>query len=399
MHVVYVLAQGKGGLPHYAAELANAVAKYEDVTVVKPSETSADDVFSDDVDVVDLFEPLEISIPDLYKLNFHPVRLARSFYSYRKLAAVKELDPDVVHDVMGLFAHLKFFAYRYDLSDECPFVVTYHELTEDRYPLSHPPMFVSHLIKDAIPDVDIDAGIVHTEKQASILRASGYRPETVEVIPHGAYDFFTDYDYDRAPEEDNTVLFFGNVIREKGIDVLIEAIPMVKAEIPDVKLVVAGDGSLSKRSRQIIDAHPDNFEIKNHFVPNDEVGTLFSRAQLVALPYRPRGGSKGHSGSLSTAFSFGKPVVASNAGDFPRLVDEAETGLVVPSDDPAELADAIVEVLGDDDRRRELAENSARMAERLSWDNIAERHVDLYERVVANFEGASGVRERPVQSG
>ena len=53
MRVVYPLAVGKGGLPHYAASLANAVAKTEDVVVLKPTETSADDAFSDDVEVVE----------------------------------------------------------------------------------------------------------------------------------------------------------------------------------------------------------------------------------------------------------------------------------------------------------------------------------------------------------
>lgn len=383
MNVAYVLSQGKGGLPHYAAELANAVAKYEDVTVLKPTETTADEVFSDDVQIEEIFRPISFSIPDIYKLNIDPVTDLKSIYSYKNLKRLEEFDPDIVHDVMGLFAHVKLFSYLHDISEKYPFVVTYHELTEDRYPISHPPMFVSHMIKDLFPNIRLDAGIVHTESQASILRSTDYRPETIEVIPHGAYDFFTDYEYEDVRTEDNHVLFFGNVIHEKGIDVLVEAISLVKEEIPDVTLTIAGDGSLSERSRTLINAAPSHFEVLDRFVPNDEVGELFSRAQLVALPYRRRSGSKGHSGVLSTAFSFGKPVISTNAGDFPRLVGESGAGLVVPPEDPEALADGIVEILSNEDRRQTMAENSSQMAERLSWDSIAQKHVALYERVLA----------------
>lgn len=390
MKVAFLLSIGKGGLPHYAAELANAVAKREEVVVLKPSETTADEVFSDDVEVVNAFDPIEISIPDIYKLNLRPVELVRSLASYRNIERVREFDPDVVHDVMGLFPHIKFFASRTRISEDYPFVVTYHELTSPRYPPSHPPMFLSHLVKDLLPNVPIDAGIVHTKRQATILENSSYRPDEIEVIPHGAYDFFTDYEFEATAEEENTVLFFGNVIKEKGIDVLIEALPKVREEIPDVTLIVAGDGRLSDRSRKILDRYPENVEVHNYFVPNETVGEFFSRAQLVAVPYRTRDGSKGHSGVLSTAFSFRKPIIGTTAGEMPELVGDEDCGLIVPPEDPTALADGIVQILSDDERRREMAANSGRMAEKLSWDTIAQRHLELYE-------GAIG-RRKPVDS-
>lgn len=385
MEIVYVISLSKGGLPHYVVELANAVAKSEDVTVLKPTETSADDAISEDVTVIETFDEIEISIPDIYKLNFNPLESARSLASYRNLSKIEELDPDVVHDPMGLFAHVKLFSYLSGVGSSYPFVVTYHELTQPRYPISHPPMFVSHLIKDSIPNVPLDAGAVHTEEQASILRSSSYRPTVIDVIPHGAYDFFTGYDYERRSEEDDCLLFFGNVIEEKGIDVLIRAVEMVAEEIPDVNLLIAGDGSLSKESRRIIDRNPENFEHHDYFIPNDEVGTLFSRAQAVMLPYRSRGG-RGHSGALSTAFSFEKPVVASDAGDFPRQVGESGCGLVVPSGDAEALAEGIVRTLTDDQLRAEMADNSRRMREKHSWDNVSEQYLDLYEKAIVAFE-------------
>jgi starch synthase len=167
--------------------------------------------------------------------------------------------------------------------------------------------------------------------------------------------------------------------------VLAEAVELVSRELPDVKLVVAGDGRLSKKTEQLIDAaEADRFEVHNYFLPNEVVGEFFSRATLVVLPYREEegDGTKGHSGALSTAHSFGKPVVTTRIGDFPAQVEETDSGLVVPPEDPAALAEAIIKLLTDNNRRIEMATNSRKQAERLSWENIAKRHIEVYEAAI-----------------
>lgn len=382
MKIAYVLSQNKGGLPHYAAQLANAVAQHADVTVFKPDETSADDVFEETVRTVDAFRSMDLSLPDFYRFNVPIRRNLRGLYSYRHLKLIDRLEPDVVHDPTDLFPQVKFFSKLYGVDRKYPFVVTYHEVDNRRFAASRPVETVENVVESVIPDLQLDQVIVHGNNQ--VPTATRLHPGTpVDVVPHGANDLFTAYDYDDRPVERNSILFFGNVIPEKGIDTLIDAIPIVRRRVPDVTLIIAGDGRLSKRSRRVIDRYEDHFEIHDYFIPNERVGEYFSRAALVALPYRDRdGGEKGHSGVLSTAYSFGKPVVATNAGDFPRLVEDADCGLTVPPENPQELADAIVTLLEDDERRRRMGERSAEQAVTLSWDTIAAKHVDLYERVL-----------------
>lgn len=392
MKVAYVLSQNSGGLPHYAAELANAVTEYADVIVLKPTETTADDVFSDDVEVINAFETMQLSIPELYKGNINPIDNLRSLLSYRHMKSLRDLDPDVVHDPTGFFPQVRLFSGLYDIGDRFPLVVTYHEIPPDSISLSRSvsteelfsSLFYTTLTR-ALPSVRITKRIVHGEEQRTALARQGASTETTDVIPHGVYEFFGDYDYEERPEEENTVLFFGNLLPAKGIEVLLRAILMVADEIPDVKLLVAGNGRLSKRARTIIADNPERFEVHDHFIPNDQVGTFFSRAQVVALPYKHQGSeTKGHSGVLSTAFSFGKPVVATTVGGFPDLVENHETGLVVPSNDPRALAEGIVELLRDDDLRERLAANSARQTERLSWDNVAKQHLETYRNAISS---------------
>lgn len=399
MKVAYVLSQNKGGLPHYAAELANAVAAHAEVTVFKPAETTADDVFSDDVETVDAFGNMNISIPDMYTLNFDVANNVRALFSYRNLDRVRTFDPDIVHDPTDFFPQVKFFTKYHRLDAQYPFVVTYHEVPPPVTSLSNPLGAAEELLNVAIPDADRDQIVVHSEQQRTAFADRLGRSAGIEVIPHGVYDFFTDHDYRHRPEEAHTLLFFGNIFPGKGLDVLAEAVRLVRREIPDVTLLIAGDGRLSAETKRIIDSADDHFEVHNYFIPNETVGEFFSRAALVALPYREAHGDgmKGHSGALSTAHAFGKPVVTTSIGDFPAQVGETGSGAVVPPDDPAALADAIVELLEDDERRAEMAENSTQQAERLSWENIAERHIGVYEAAIEAFH-AEGPSDSGVQS-
>lgn len=393
MRVLYVVGQGEGGFPHYAAELANAVAAHHEVIVAKPVETDADGMFAPEVEVLEPFRSIGVTLSKLYKREVDPVEFARAVCSYYNLKEVKALDPDVVHDPTGLFPQVSLFARYHGVDEGRPFVVTRHEVPDRRFPLSRPPVLLERGLNALLPDVREDACIVHTRGQRDALVEQGADPESVHVIPHGVYSVFGSHeDVDVDPDE-RRLLFFGNLIPQKGVDTFVEAAPLVKREFPDVTFVLAGDGKIPERCRSVVDAHPETFEVHDYFIPNDEVMDHFGRATATVLPYREQNGTKGHSGALATAFSFGKPVVATTAGEFPKLVEESGAGTTVPPDDPDRLAAAIVEVLSDADVREEMAANSRRMADRLSWDSIAKRHVELYEDLRRTERAAA--TERP----
>lgn len=379
MHVLYIVGQDTGGLPHYTAELANAVAEHADVTVMKPVQTSADDMFDENVTVVNAFDSLGISMPKLYSLDVDPYEFFRGVLSYDNMKRIRDIDPDVVHDTTGLFPQVRLFARRHEIDEMAPFVATQHEVPTKRFTLDRPAVSVEELLNVALPDPRTDKIVVHSKKQKQTLVGRGEDPDDVIVIPHGAYGVFGSHEEVDRPPIPNNLLFFGNVVPPKGIDTLIESVPLVKREIPDVTLTIAGSGQIPDRSKRIIEEHPESFDVHNYFVPNEEVKEFYAQAEVVVLPYRDQGGTKGHSGALSTAFSFGKPVVASTAGEFPEQVRDGGCGLTVPPEDPERLAEAIVRVLRDEEMKREMGENSLRMAERLSWDNIADQHMKVYE--------------------
>lgn len=92
---------------------------------------------------------------------------------------------------------------------------------------------------------------------------------------------------------------------------------------------------------------------------------------------------------LTRAFACATPVVASDIEGY-REVMTPETGLSIPAGDPAALADALADLLADEDRRCRLGEAARRVAEEhYSWDEIARRLLRVYERVLGRVPAAA----------
>jgi glycosyltransferase involved in cell wall biosynthesis len=136
------------------------------------------------------------------------------------------------------------------------------------------------------------------------------------------------------------VLFFGFVRGYKGVTYLIEALPLVLQQ-HRVKLLIVGefweDVDLYKAQVARLGLQ-DHILIVPHYVPNEEVSTYFSAADLVVVPYV----ETATSAVVRLAFGFNKPVIGTNVGGLNEVVKEGETGFLVPPGDSSALAQAII---------------------------------------------------------
>ena len=220
---------------------------------------------------------------------------------------------------------------------------------------------------------------VHGEKLRNILVMKGYPENSISVIKHGDYSFFTKYRNDIC--EEGSILFFGRIVDYKGIQYLIEAVPLIIKQIPDVNVIIAGRGDFAKYNSLI--QTPENFEIINEFIPDEVVAKLFQRASIIVLPYIE--GSQ--TGIIPIAYSFKKPVIATDVGSIQEVVEDGVTGFIVPPRDSSALAKAILRILKDDDLRMRMGDNAyKKMKEELSWDKIAEKTIEVYKTILNSKE-------------
>jgi glycosyltransferase involved in cell wall biosynthesis len=116
------------------------------------------------------------------------------------------------------------------------------------------------------------------------------------------------------------------------------------------------------------------------FVPHDELGPLYDRAAVVAVPSR----REGFGVVCAEAMAHGRPVVASRVGGLLDLVVHEETGLLVPPRDVEALRAALTRLLDDRELRERMGMKAReRIKEHFSWDRVTELTVNAYEEALA----------------
>ncbi|MGH9903956.1 MAG: glycosyltransferase family 4 protein, partial [Pyrinomonadaceae bacterium] len=224
--------------------------------------------------------------------------------------------------------------------------------------------------------------VLHNKDQAEAFRRVNHvSHDRVSVLHLGSYDIYKEWGSEPVAQEKNTVLFFGRLSPYKGLEVLYDAIQRVAAQVPDVRLVVAG----SRASKYIPPSPPvlhrgGTIELIENYISNSQLTKLFQQATVVVCPYL----DATQSGVVLTAYAFDRPVVATSVGGIPEYVSERVTGLLVPPDNPSALAAALVDILSNADLRNILCKGiQSQSAGSLGWGQVARKALDMYERVLA----------------
>jgi phosphatidylinositol alpha-mannosyltransferase len=176
----------------------------------------------------------------------------------------------------------------------------------------------------------------------------------------------------------DTVLFVGRQEQRKGLPVLLRAWADIHART-GARLRVVGADPLAVRLLMARERVPgEGIEVLG-FLPQEALTAELLAAKVMVAPSL---GGESFGMVLTRAFACATPVIASDIPGY-RDVMTAEAGVLVPPGDPHALADAVVALLGDEQRRRILGANARLVAQQhYSWDQIARRLLALYERVV-----------------
>lgn len=203
----------------------------------------------------------------------------------------------------------------------------------------------------------------------------------IEVISHGDEGILARGIASSADTTEPLALFFGTLARYKGLEVLLDAWPEVRRQVPTARLVVAGsvaDVDLEALRRRVPTS--SGVELRVGYVPAPQVGALVASARVVVAPYLVAN----QSGVVHLAATLARPVVATDVGDLRLAVLDGKTGLLVPPRDPAALAGALVRLLTEPETARRLGDaGHFRALTESSWRLVVDRVLPIYAELLA----------------
>jgi len=228
--------------------------------------------------------------------------------------------------------------------------------------------------------------IVFSNAAEHIMRDTLQYRGAIKQIPIGVYSYFQDkttFTYEEArqrlhvDEKKKMVLFFGAIRPDKGLGYLIESFGMAAKKYENAILAIAGKPSepFEKYNFMIEEAKIKGKTILAlKYLSSDEVSCYLTAADFVVLPYI----ESTTSGVMQVAFGFWKPVIATNVGNLPEVIQEGVTGFLVPPRDANKLAEKILVLLKDDQLRNKMRISISKAIKTSSWDNIAAETLKFY---------------------
>ena len=160
----------------------------------------------------------------------------------------------------------------------------------------------------------------------------------------------------------------------KGVEYFVEAMPLIADQIPTARFLILGDGAL----RPSLQEQARNLGVEDRVVfagYQPQVEPFYRLMDLSVLTSL----SEGLSITLLESMSYGLPVVATQVGGNPELVEDGKTGLLVPPEDPERFAGAVIRLLRDPSLRKEMGSRSRiRVETEFSLTRVAQRYEEIY---------------------
>ena len=185
-----------------------------------------------------------------------------------------------------------------------------------------------------------------------------------------------------APEE-KIVFFVGRMVREKGVQILIESLPKIRWGYHDTKLVIAGGGHRDHLVNLAAYLGMERHVYFAGFIPDEELLKLYSVIDIACYPslYEPFGIV------ALEAMAARVPVVVSDAGGLPEVVLNGITGTTTYAGNPNSLADGILSLLHQPDRAKSMAKAAYdRLVVDFNWEKLAAETIDVYDRVWSEYQ-------------
>jgi glycosyltransferase involved in cell wall biosynthesis len=253
----------------------------------------------------------------------------------------------------------------------------------------------NHLIERRVIEGSERVITVSEFSRRQLVDSLGSDPDRIEVVPNGIDTRFAPGPGDRVRRRhgfgaEPVALYLGGLKPRKNLTALLDAWRDVARGVPTARLLVAGTGPLehSLRRRAADLGIRDRIAFAGRVAEADKVD-YYNAADLFVSP----SSLEGFGFTVGEAMSCGLPVVVSDGGALPELVDHGAGGFVCRRDDVGTLGRRIGELLGDAALRRRFGQLNRERIDRLfRWDRAVRRVEEIYEEVLAEWK--RGLRAR-----
>jgi glycosyltransferase involved in cell wall biosynthesis len=270
---------------------------------------------------------------------------------------------------------------------QMPIVTTLHTVLRE-------PNFDQRMVMEEIATLS-DRLIVMSRQAAEILQEVFQVPNSkIDLIPHGIPDLaFTDpqfYKETFGTEGKDVLLTFGLLSPNKGIEIVIIALPAILSKHSNVVYMISGvthphvlrhEGEkyrlyLQQLAKDLgVEA---NVIFRNRFVSPQELVEVIGAADIYITPYKHKG--QVVSGTLAYALSAGKAIISTPYLHATELLDEGR-GVLVPFDDPQALAAKTIELLDNGTARHAMRKRAYLYTRDMVWNRVAQQYMGSFERV------------------
>lgn len=241
-----------------------------------------------------------------------------------------------------------------------------------------------------------DILFVHSNlNKKALLQQTKLNEKKIKVVPHGDFNFLIPNQTPSKLEarqffglshEANVLLFFGAIKEYKGLDLLLNCLPYTSSKIKNLVLIIAGRPDpveLKLEYQEIILKFPKEIVVIYHtdFIPDAHVAKYFIASDVVVLPYR----RISHSGILNLAYTFERPVIATNVGDFEEFIEEGKSGFVLSSNNQQSLSEKIIQAFTDRIKLERMGKYAGLLSTtKYTLKNQAESMKVIYEKMIEN---------------
>ncbi|NCV41931.1 MAG: glycosyltransferase family 1 protein [Actinobacteria bacterium] len=222
--------------------------------------------------------------------------------------------------------------------------------------------------------------------EAARLTLTDHLETDAVVVPNGIYAKRYSAGIFHEKWAGNTIGFIGRFEEpRKGLQVLVDALPIIARFAPDVKVFVAGPGDPKEFVKEINPQLRDRFEFLGRISEQEKADFMSS----VSLYVAPNTGGESFGIILAEALAGGACVVASDIPAFDSLLGGGEFGALFESENSIDLAKVIIDLLRDENKRKALASAGKKHAQIFDWDVVAEQIFSIYEMAIVGSKGVS----------